>query len=168
MTLPDALTAVPVLAAVGAAVLALAVGAIPFVARRRRGVPVASAPHAIPDYTLHDLREEQAQQLRDRWSSLQLDFVDAPVDTLRRADALLAEAMRERGFPAVDADGRRDLLDEHEPQHVCRYDQLREAISDAGRDWPTEERRQALLEARTLFDAVLRGQHEDHPELFAA
>ena len=168
MDLPDALTTVPVLAGMGAALLALAMGGLLFVVRRRRGAdPATPTPERTPHYTLHDLREEQARQLRDRWASLQLDFVDAPDDTLRRADALLAEAMRERGFPAVDADGRQELLAAHEPQHVCRYEQLREAISEVGRDWPTEQRRQALLEARTLFDAVLRGDQEQQPELFA-
>ena len=168
MDLPDVLTTVPVLAGAAAALLALAVGALLFVVRRRRAHSSATpTPDREPHYTLHDLREEQARQLRDRWASLQLDFVDAPVDTLRRADALLAEAMRERGFPAVDADGRQELLVTHEPHHVCRYEQLREAISDVGRDWPTEQRRQALLEARTLFDAVLRGDQDEQPELFA-
>lgn len=168
MNLPDVLTTVPVLAGVGAVLLALVVGAaLVLRRRRRRSAPTATDPQ-LPDYTLEDLREEQVRQLQDRWANLQRDFVDAPVDTLRRADALLAEAMRERGFPAVDADGRHDLLARHEPQHLRRYEQLREAISEAGREWDTERRRQALLEARTLFDAVLRGETTDEPELFAA
>lgn len=170
MRLPDALMTVPVLAGAGAVLLALLVGAIVFVVRRRRHRTAAddAHEHELPDYTLHELREEEVRQLQERWASLQRDFVDAPVDTLRRADALLAEAMRERGFPAVDADGRHQLLTAHEPQHVSRYEQLREAISERGADWDTEEHRQALLEARTLFDAVLRGRPSEHPELFAA
>lgn len=169
MALPDVLTTVPVLAGAGAVLLALLVGAILFVLRRRRRPADADAhEHAMPDYTLHELREEEIRQLQERWASLQRDFVDAPVDTLRRADALLAEAMRERGFPAVDAEGRHQLLTAHEPQHVSRYEQLREAISERGADWDTEEHRQAMLEARTLFDAVLRGRRAEQPELFAA
>ena len=168
MDLPDVLTTVPVLAGVGAALLAVLAGAVVLLVRRRRAHTATSDAPEVPDYTLHDLRDEQVEQLRERWAGLQRDFVDAPVDTLRRADALLAEAMRERGFPAVDADGRHELLSEHEPQHVRRYAQLREAISDDGSSWDTEQRRQALLETRTLFDAVLRGETADQPELFAA
>ena len=170
MDLTDALTSVPVPAGTGAVLLALLVG-LALVLRRRRArrADDVGDGHDLPDYALHELRAEQAAQLRKRWSNLQRDFVDAPVDTLRRADALLAEAMRERGFPAIDADGRRELLGEHEPQHVTRYDRLRDAISDAGGDWSTEQRRQALLETRTLFDALLRGESPTDPrELFAA
>lgn len=168
MNLPDVLTTVPVLAGAGAVLLAVLAGVALVLARRRRAEAAASDEPQLPDYTLRDLRDEEVEQLRDRWAGLQRDFVDAPVDTLRRADALLAEAMRERGFPAVDADGRHELLAEHEPQHVRRYAQLREAISADGSEWDTEQRRQALLETRTLFDAVLRGETGDQPELFAA
>lgn len=168
MNLPDALTTIPVLAGVGATLLALLAGLLLFAAHRHRSRTSTGREHQVPDYTLHDLREEQVRQLQERWASLQHDFVDAPVDTLRRADALLAEAMRERGFPAVDADGRQHLLIHHEPQHAPRYEQLREAISGEADDWSTEQRRQALLETRTLFDAVLRGRAGDQPELFAA
>lgn len=168
MNLPEALTTIPVLAGGGAVLLALLVGMLLLAARRHRSGAPTGGEHDVPDYTLHDLREEQVRQLQERWGSLQHDFVDAPVDTLRRADALLAEAMRERGFPAVDADGRQDLLSHHEPQHAPRYEQLREAISGEADHWSTEQRRQALLETRTLFDAVLRGRAGDEPELFAA
>lgn len=168
MQLPDTLTSPPVLAVIGAVVLAV-IGAlvITWVYRRRTSQPAEPAA-PMPDFQLHALRGEVANQLRGRWETLQQDFVDAPADTLRRADALVAEAMRERGYPAVDADGRAQLLRDHEPAHAPRYDQLRRAVAEDGKNWDTEQRRQALLQARTLFDALLRDDPSGQERLFAA
>lgn len=165
--LPAPLDSVPVLAGTGAVVLAVIVGLVLVFLHRRRS---ARGEHAVPmpEYQLHDIREEVAKQLQARWNTLQRDFVDAPADTLRRADALLAEVMRERGYPAVDADGRLQLLREHEPAHATRYEQLRRALSEGDKDWDTEQRRQALLQVRTLFDALVRGETTGQPKLFAA
>ena len=162
-------TSVPVLAGIGAVVLALLVGLVLVVLHRRhqaRQQRTQSPP--LPEFWVHPVRPEIARQLQRRWDALQRDFVDAPSDTLRRADALVAEAMRERGYPAVDADGRAHLLREHEPAHAARYDRLRDALSDRGDDWDTEQRRQAMLQVRTLFDALLRDEQANEPRLFAA
>lgn len=168
MQLPESLTSTPVLAAIGAVALAV-IGAlvITWVYRRRTSQRDEEAA-PIPDYQLRPLRGDVANQLQGRWETLQQDFVDAPADTLRRADALLAEVMRERGYPAVDADGRARLLRDHEPAHATRYDQLRRALAEEGQDWDTEQRRQALLQARTLFDALLRNDPSGQERLFVA
>lgn len=169
MQLPDSLTSTPVLVAIGAVVLAV-IGAlvITWMYRRRSSRDQHHEAAPIPDYELHPVRNEVANQLHGRWETLQQDFVDAPADTLRRADALLAEAMRERGYPAVDADGRAQMLRDHEPAHASRYDQLRRAVEQDGNS-STEERRQALLQARTLFDALLRDDSSGKQErMFAA
>lgn len=168
LTLPGPLTSVPVLAGIGAVVLAIVVGLTLALVHRRRVSRRQEARTPMPDFWLHPVRPEVARQLHARWDALQRDFVDAPSDTLRRADALVAEAMRERGYPAVDAEGRAELLREHEPAHAQRYDRLRRALVDGEADWDTEQRRQALLQVRTLFDALLRDEDANQPRLFAA
>lgn len=170
MQLPDSLTSmpVPVLAAIAAIAMAVLGALVITWVHRRRSESHDEAAAPIPDYELQPLRDEVANQLQGRWETLQQDFVDAPADTLRRADALLAEVMRERGYPAVDAEGRVQLLREHEPAHATRYEQLRRALAEEGQDWDTEQRRQALLQARTLFDALLRDDPSGQGRLFAA
>lgn len=169
MDLPSTLTTVPVLAGVGAVLIALFVGlALVVVHRRHEARRDQHESPPIADYWLHPVRPEVARQLHARWDALQLDFVDAPSDTLRRADALVAEAMRERGYPAVDAEGRAHLLREHEPAHAEGYDRLRRALAEGEQHWDTEQRRQALLRVRTLFDALLRDDATNQPRLFAA
>jgi hypothetical protein len=166
VSLPASLTSVPVLAGAGAVALALLVGIVLAVVHRR-GERRRTPSTPMPDYWLHPVRPEVARQLQGRWDALQRDFVDAPSDTLRRADALVAEAMRERGYPAVDAEGRAQLLRDHEPAHAAVYDELRQALGEDESSWSTERRRRALLQVRTLFDAILRDE-DDQPRLFAA
>lgn len=169
MDLPGTMTSVPVLAGLGAVALAVLVGlALVVLHRRRQSRQRDAATAPVADYWLHPVRPEVARQLHARWDALQLDFVDAPSDTLRRADALVAEAMRERGYPAVDASGRVRLLREHEPAHAEGYDRLRRALAEGEQHWDTEQRRQALLQVRTLFDALLRDESANQPRLFAA
>ncbi len=170
MQLPSTLTSVPVLAGIGAVVAAVLVGLVLVVLHRRRESRRhdQTAPAPMAEFWLHPVRPEVARQLHARWDALQLDFVDAPSDTLRRADALVAEAMRERGYPAVDAEGRARLLREHEPAHAERYERLHRALAEGEQHWDTEQRRQALLQVRTLFDALLRDESANQPRLFAA
>lgn len=168
LQLPAEVTSVPVLAGIGAVVLALLVGLVLVVAHRRRRGRAADPTTPIPDFWLHPVRPEVARQLKTRWNGLQRDFVDAPADTLRRVDALVAEAMRACGYPAVDAEGRAHLLHEHEPAHAARYDHLRRALTDGESDWDTEQRRQAILQVRILFDALLSDERANQPRLFAA
>lgn len=169
LPLPDALTSVPVLAGAGAVLLAVLVGLVLVVVHRRRAgrEDDRGESQIAAEYWLHPVGPGVARQLQTRWEALQLDFVDAPSDTLRRADALVAEAMRERGYPAVDAAGRVELLREHEPAHAEGYDRLRRALAEGEDKWDTEQRRQALLQVRTLFDALLRDE-DRQPRLFAA
>ena len=170
MDLPSTLTTVPVMAGIGAVLIALLVGLVMVVVHRRREARrhARHDPAPMADFWLHPVRPEVARQLHARWDALQLDFVDAPSDTLRRADALVAEAMRERGYPAVDAEGRAHLLREHEPAHAEGYDRLRRALAEGEQHWDTEQRRQSLLRVRTLFDALLRDESANQPRLFAA
>lgn len=167
IAIPDLLTSVPVLAGLGTLVLVLIIAMVFFLVRRRgsaAGSRASRTPH-VEEGDLHQVERGLAVQLHRRWQDLQRDFVDAPADTLHRAEALVAEAMRARGYPATDADGRRELLEKHEPAHMERYRRLRE-LQDT--DASTEERRQAFLQARVLFDALLRDGVQGQPRLFAA
>ena len=170
MQIPSTLTSVPVLAGIGAVVAALLVGLVLVVVQRRRQArrQQDDAPAPVAEFWLHPIRPEVARQLHARWDALQLDFVDAPSDTLRRADALVAEVMRERGYPAVDAAGRARLLREHEPAHAESYERLYRALAEGEQHWDTEQRRQAVLQVRTVFDALLRHDAGNQPRLFAA
>ncbi|WP_411082895.1 hypothetical protein [Streptomyces sp. cmx-18-6] len=93
-----------------------------------------------------------------RWARTQEQFVESPQQALDEADALLADLSRDRGFPAGENfEDRTDALSVHHARHVDGYRRVHSVRRD-GAD--TEEMREAFVEARGLFDALL----EDGPE----
>lgn len=100
-----------------------------------------------------------------RWTAVQERFVDSPREAVAEADRLLAEVAEARGFPG--ADGYADQLDAlsvHHPRHVHGYRRVHLVVrTSGGHEAPsgisgngggTEEMREALVEARALFDAL--------------
>ncbi|MFE3373287.1 hypothetical protein [Streptomyces sp. NPDC059173] len=99
------------------------------------------------------LTEEARARYAARWASAQELFVESPERSLDEADALLADLSRERGFPdGDDFEDRTDALSVHHAAHVDGYRRVHTARSE---DRSTEERREALIEGRKLFDALL-------------
>lgn len=99
------------------------------------------------------LTDEARARYAARWASAQELFVESPQQALDEADTLLAELSRERGFPdGEDFEERTDALSVHHAAHVDGYRRVHGARSGDGN---TEEMREALVEARRLFDALL-------------
>ncbi|WP_030582455.1 hypothetical protein [Streptomyces anulatus] len=95
-----------------------------------------------------------------RWASVQELFVESPERALTEADALLADLSRERGFPAgEDFEDRTDALSVHHATHVEGYRRVHTARRGEA---STEEMREALIEARGLFDALLADGPSGH------
>ncbi len=114
-------------------------------------------------------REQQREQLdirplspgaRDRyaheWHEVQAQFVDRPDGAVARADDLVQEVMRERGYPVDDFETRSDLVSVDYPGIVEDY-RSAHGISEraARRQASTEDLRAAMLRYRSLFDALL-------------
>ncbi|MFE8915166.1 hypothetical protein [Streptomyces globisporus] len=101
------------------------------------------------------LTEEARARYAARWAGAQEMFVESPERSLTEADALLSDLSRERGFPdGDDFEDRTDALSVHHAAHVDGYRRVHTARrGDAG----TEEMREALIEARRLFDSLLAG-----------
>lgn len=101
------------------------------------------------------LTEEARARYAARWASAQELFVESPERALTEADALLADLSRERGFPdGEDFQDRTDALSVHHAAHVDGYRRVHAARRG---DASTEEMREALIEARGLFDGLLAG-----------
>jgi hypothetical protein len=100
-----------------------------------------------------------------RWSAAQERFVDSPREAVAEVDRLLAEVAGARGFPDADRyDEQLDALSVHHPRHVHGYRRVHLAVrTSGGKEAPsgisgngggTEEMREALIEARALFEAL--------------
>lgn len=81
--------------------------------------------------------EGTAKDLQARWQSLQVEFVDEPRGTVEKADALVAEVMKQ--LAESFARERRDL----------------EAAWSGGREASTEDLRQAIRRYRSFFNRLL-------------
>jgi len=118
-------------------------------------------------------REVHALQLRDRqldwrdrdgfqlqWQHCQAQFVDDPAGALNRADQLLTELMRTRGYAAENPFDRMTDIAAAYPEHASRYrDASRIMARSRKGEVSTAELRQAFLDYRSLFDDVL-GRNE--------
>lgn len=101
------------------------------------------------------LTEEARARYAARWAGAQELFVESPERSLTEADALLADLSRERGFP--DGENFEDRLDAISVHHAAHVDGYRRVHTARNGDASTEDRREALIEARKLFDALLAG-----------
>jgi hypothetical protein len=111
---------------------------------------------------------ERAEWFRTQWAEAQAEFVDEPRAALTRAEHLLDDALRERGFPLEDGTERTAtaLAAAHDPGLAERYraghglDGTAPATdiastTDTTGTTDTEQARETLLDTRRLFETVL-------------
>jgi hypothetical protein len=99
-----------------------------------------SAVAQDPDAPLFE--DAVATKLRERWMSIQTEFVDEPRGAVQKADSLVAEVLKQ----LTDSFARE--RDELEAGWSDRGD-------DADRDASTEELRQAIQRYRSFFNRLL-------------
>jgi len=109
---------------------------------------------------IRSLSHEDHQRFLEQWQAVQRDFVDDPAGSIQRADALVSDVMRARGYPMSDFEHRAEDISVDHPQVVQKF---RAAHTIAARhergEAGTEDLRQALVYYRDLFDDLL----EAHP-----
>ncbi|MFC9115402.1 MULTISPECIES: hypothetical protein [Streptomyces] len=113
------------------------------------------------------LEPAQREMYEARWTAAQERFVDAPREAVVEADRLIAELAGSRGFPA---DGHYEeqlaALSVHHAHHVEGYRRVHRVARtrpDGTHDvnTGTEEMREAMVEARALFEELVRpSRHE--------
>lgn len=103
--------------------------------------------------TPRPLPPEVREQYVTRWTAAQERFVDSPHGALAEAEVLLSGLAQARGFPGPEhRDEHVDALSVHHAQHVDGYRRVHHAASGAA---GTEEMREAMLQARAFFDALI-------------
>ena len=92
----------------------------------------------------------------DRWSAVQLRFVDEPEATLAEADDLVVQVMAARGYPVDDPDERTGMVVADHPELAGDY-RTAHAIrrrSDGG-EATLDELREGFQHYRALFSRLL-------------
>ncbi|MGW3120879.1 hypothetical protein ACWDBW_27635 [Streptomyces sp. NPDC001107] len=104
------------------------------------------------------LEPGRLEEFTARWTAAQERFVDAPREAVTEADRLLAELAALRGFPD-DSHYEEQLaaLSVHHADHVHGYRHVHRVarVGASGQDSDrvdTEEMREAMVEARALFE----------------
>ena len=107
------------------------------------------------EFDIRPLDARDRDRYRTQWRDTQAEFVDEPATALRRADSLIQNVMRDRGYPVDDFDTRAADLSVDHPSVVENY-RAGHAIATANEQGNagTEELRQALMHYRALFEEL--------------
>jgi hypothetical protein len=102
----------------------------------------------------------------ESWRLIQERFVDHPVQSIRDADQLVQQVMRERGYPTQDFERRAEDISVDHPDVVEHYRAAHDAAEASSRgDATTEDLRKAMIHYRNLVGTLLgtNAGREDAP-----
>ncbi|TDU83188.1 hypothetical protein EV138_5650 [Kribbella voronezhensis] len=119
--------------------------------------------HRRSKLDLKPLSAESTAQYRVEWDQLQGGFVDAPGDSVAKADRLVLRMMRESGYPVDDFEQRADDISVDHPEVAQNYRQAhRIAVEQSRGQADTEDLRQAVTAYRRLVSVLLDHGDERH------
>jgi hypothetical protein len=105
---------------------------------------------------IRPLLADQRQLFTQQWRAVQARFVDDPGGAVTRADGLVEEVMKTRGYPVADFDQRAADLSVHHARVVDNYRAAREIAERHRRSSAsTEDLRKAMVYYRELFEDLL-------------
>jgi len=111
---------------------------------------------------IRSLLPEQRTRFSQEWRNVQSLFVDDPGGAISRADGLVEEVMKVRGYPVSDFDQRAADLSVHHARVVENYRAARDVAEKHRRGAAsTEELRRAMVHYRELFQDLL--EDREHP-----
>lgn len=110
---------------------------------------------------IRPLSERQRERYAEEWRQVQTDFVDNPAGAVGEADRLVAEVMRERGYPVDDFEQQAAVVSVDHPEVVANYREGHTIYLNFDRgDASTEDLRRAMQHYRVLFDDLLENPAE--------
>jgi hypothetical protein len=124
--------------------------------RRRAEAELYQREKRVARFEIRPLSPSDRDRFIGAWRSVQAEFVDRPQEAVIRADSLLTELMRARGYPMEDFEQRSADLSVDHPTVVQHYRAGRDlAAGRAGSGGGTEDLRQAMIHFRGLFDELV-------------
>jgi hypothetical protein len=117
---------------------------------------LAAREKRVAGFHFTPLTTDQRNRFVTSWREVQAQFVDDPAGAVTRADDLLGDVMKARGYPVADfAQRAADLSVDHAEvvQHYRTAHDIavRQERGEAG----TEDLRQAMIHYRALFDDLV-------------
>lgn len=124
--------------------------------RGKAEAELAEREKRVEKLDIRPLDEAERKRFGERWIEVQARFVDDPPRALAFADALLAEAMKTRGYPVSDFDQRAGDISVDHADVVEHYRAGHDiAMRHEHGKADTEELRQAMIHYRALFDNLV-------------
>jgi len=110
----------------------------------------------VESLNIRPLSAEEVNRFSLEWQTTQTEFVDAPLASVQKADRLIREVMRAKGYPVDDFEQRAadisvgypDLVTDYRGLHLIAKKEQDEHVS-------TEEMRQAMVHGRALFENLV-------------
>ena len=110
---------------------------------------------------IRPLSDRQRERYGREWEETQSAFVDNPSRAVADADRLVAEVMRERGYPVDDFEQQAAVVSVDHADVVANYREGHAICLSCDRgEATTEDLRQALRHYRALFDDLLESPAE--------
>ena len=124
--------------------------------RRRAEDELVKRQERVDALEIRPLSAELRGEFTQQWRNVQAMFVDDPRGAVTRADGMVEEVMKTRGYPVSDFDQRAADLSVHHGRVVQNYRAAREiAIRHRRGMATTEDLRQAMVYYRELFQDLL-------------
>ena len=106
---------------------------------------------------IRPLTAEEVNRYSLEWQGTQTEFVDEPLTALQKADRLIREVMKAKGYPVEDFEQRAADISVDYPELVTDYRGLHLiAVKEADEKVGTEEMRQAMVHGRALFENLIK------------
>lgn len=113
---------------------------------------------------IRPLSAEEVNRYSLEWQATQAEFVDEPLTSLQKADRLIREVMKARGYPVEDFEQRAADISVDYPELVADYRGLHMiAVKEAEDEVSTEEMRQAMVHGRDLFENLVGDEKPEAP-----
>src|SRR5258705_6522565 len=117
----------------------------------------------VARFHIRSLRHDERVKYAEDWRLEQSLFVDDPRTAVKRADSLVQDVMKQRGYPVSDFEQNAADVSVDHPRVVENYRVAHEiAIRDARGQSDTEDLRKAMVCYRALFEDLLE-QRVDRP-----
>jgi hypothetical protein len=125
--------------------------------RRAAEAELVKRQERVEHFDIRPLTAEQRNLFGQQWHDLQEAFVDSPGRAVTKADTLVAEVMRERGYPVTNFEQRASDLSVHHAVFVQNYRAARDVAERHRRGTATtEELRRAMVYYREMFEDLLQ------------
>ncbi|MEO8539301.1 MAG: hypothetical protein ABI577_06130 [bacterium] len=112
----------------------------------------------VSGYELKPISSEQRMTFLSEWQSMQASFVDHPGTAVNRADLLLAEVMRARGYESSMLDQNERIADVsvgHGDEAASYREAVRVATLNREGKATTEDLRRAIKDYAVVFESLL-------------